>query len=394
MTAAKRPFVKSLEGIRAYAFLMVFLVHFSGFSWSLTGRSILVYPWLIFLQLSFVAVPIFFALSGYLITGILLDTLDREGYFRVFYLRRSIRVFPLYYVTLALAALLALLSSRNFHASHLLYLVYLQNWDPNPILPIWGGYSHMFHLWSMAVEEQFYLLWPLVVWNLRSRRQLLTFCYMAVGMTIAFRLAFPLLHTTGYEAYQSTFFRSDAIMLGSALALHQRGPMRSLASLTKPASIVIFGGLSVMTARALTVGEALPYDRFGVEVITPILGLVGAAIVVLAIQPGNVIFSWCEKSWAVALGKLSYSLYMMHGFLIPLWEKKVVPALSMHLGHVAGRLVGMISAFGVIYALSLLTYRLLEVPGMQLKVRFAYGRPRRLEPEHGGWIAFWKKVIS
>ena len=393
MLTGKRSFLKSLEGIRAYAFLMVFLVHFSGFKWTLTGRSILAYPFLIVLQLSFVAVPIFFALSGYLITGVLYDTLGREGYFRVFYLRRSIRVFPLYYATLGLGVIMAVVSAGNFHSAHLLYLVYLQNWNANPTLPIWGHYTHMFHLWSMAVEEQYYLLWPMAVWMLRGRRQLLTFCYTMIGMTIALRLALPLLQMTGYEAYQSTLFRCDPLMLGSALALHQRGPMRSLARLTKPAWAVVIGGLALMTARALLVGQALPYDRFGVEVVTPTIALVGAAIVVLAIEPGTVIFTMCEQSWAVALGKMSYSLYLMHGFLIPLWEIKVVPTLSTHLGHLAGRLVGMVSAFGLIYAASCLTYRFLELPGMRLKGRFLYDRPRGFV-QGEGWIAFLRKVTS
>ena len=374
MAVVGRPFLKSLEGIRAYAFLMVFLVHFSGFKWNLMGRSGASYPWLILLQLSFVAVPIFFAMSGYLITGVLFDTLHRPGYFKVFYFRRAMRIFPLYYAILLFGLLVAAVQHYQLRPAHLLFAVYLNNWSPTDSLAIWGKHLHFSHLWSLAVEEQFYLLWPVVIWLLRGRRQLLTFCYVQVASAFALRLAFPLLHMTATQAYQSTFLRCDAIMLGAALALHERGPMGSLARLTRPAWVAVVGGLAAMTIRALLVGQALPYDAFGVAFIMPLLAVIGAGILILAMQPGNVVFYLSERAWAVTMGKLSYSLYILHELLVPTWEMKVIPMLSHHLGRGTGRLVGMLLAFALVYGASKLTYRFLEMPGLRMKNRFRYGQ--------------------
>ena len=372
MAAGLRPYLASLEGIRAYAFLMVFAVHFSGFEWNLTGRPLTLYPWLIFLQLSFVAVPIFFALSGYLITGILFDSQHRGGYFRVFYLRRAFRIFPLYYAILLLDVFVALRMHYNLRPTQLLYFVYLHNWSSDPTSIIWGKYVHVSHLWSMAVEEQFYLIWPIVVLVLRERRKLLEFCYIAVGITFVCRFFFPLLHMNAFEAYQSSFFRSDTIMLGCILALHERGPMRNLARLTKPAWVVVLVGTFTITVRAIVVGQATPYDRFGFAVIMPLLALIAAGLVVLAIQPGNAISHACERPWAVAMGKLSYSLYLLHELLVPIWNIKVIPMLSAHVGPVLGRSSGMALALALLYVASRLTFRLFEAPGMRMKTRFQY----------------------
>src|SRR5437868_4964541 len=99
-----------------------------------------------------IGVQLFFVLSGFLITGGLLDTRDQHGYFRGFFVRRVLRIFPLYY-----AALVATLIAGN---TSIWLWTYLSNFRPHPALP---------HFWSLAVEEQFYLVWPFVVW-LAGRR--------------------------------------------------------------------------------------------------------------------------------------------------------------------------------------------------------------------------------
>ena len=392
LEAVRRPFLKSLEGIRAYAFLMVFAVHFSGFKWNLIGRSPAAYPWLIFLQLSFVAVPIFFALSGYLITGVLFDSMDRGGYFRVFYCRRAIRVFPLYYAFVVLAILLALANGGRLRAAHLLYLVYLNNWNPDETFIIWSKYVHVSHLWSMAVEEQYYLLWPVIVWVLRKRNQILMFCYSGIALAFALRLMAPILHLTPFQAYQSSFLRADTLMLGSALALHERGSMQSLARLTTPSWIALVTAGIALSARALSVGQALPSDRFGLAIVTPLLSIMGASMVVLAIQPGNAFSYLCERPWAVLVGKMSYSLYLLHEMLVPIWEMKITPFLSAHLGSVLGRVTGMILAFGIIYGVSCLTYHFIEMPFMNLKEHFKYDKTER--NQRYSTLDFLRKITS
>src|SRR5208282_6334564 len=124
------------------------------------------------LNFGWAGVDLFFALSGFLITGILLDTRKADNYFSAFYAGRVLRIFPLYYSVLVLILGAAAVSHQRqglpLAADQKLYFVYLTNW-----LVLWKGQwgpNILGHFWSLAVEEQFYLLWPLCVWLLISRR--------------------------------------------------------------------------------------------------------------------------------------------------------------------------------------------------------------------------------
>jgi peptidoglycan/LPS O-acetylase OafA/YrhL len=109
-------------------------------------------------------VDLFFVLSGFLITGILYDSLSDSGYFRKFYARRCLRIFPLYYGVLFALLLLTPWLHIQWQNMQWSLLLYLQN--TNVIMPIYQWQSHsvdLIHFWTLAVEEQFYLVWPLAV---------------------------------------------------------------------------------------------------------------------------------------------------------------------------------------------------------------------------------------
>ena len=373
MVGGPRQHLPSLEGIRAYAFLLVFAVHFSGTSWNLQHRPFAAYPWLLLQQLSFVAVPIFFALSGYLITGILVDTREKLGFLRVFYLRRAIRIFPLYYITLFTIFMFLHLHAVHLELHHALFLVYLQNLWPGVTIYRLSPRIYIAHLWSLAVEEQFYALWPLIIWLFADRRSLLRFSYAVIGLAFLARVWAAFAHIDPGTSYQNTLFRSDAIMLGAILALHERGPMKDFAKISRSAKYVVLCVPCFLVVRALLVGQALPYDAFGLIVVTPLLALVGTAIVVLALTPGNLIHSASTKQWAVDLGKLSYGLYVIHQLLAPYFLEAIVPKFVGILGNVMGQLAGMTVAFAIVYAISRLAFVVIEKPAMSLKARIRYG---------------------
>ncbi len=123
-------------------------------------------------------VDLFFVLSGFLITGILLDTRELPGYFKNFYVRRALRIFPLYYTMLAVLFLLTPWLHLQWHTGHIAYLFYAGNiaYNLNPDLAQVRPAVSFLHLWSLAVEEQFYLIWPLVVLMVSSRRRLAWIC--------------------------------------------------------------------------------------------------------------------------------------------------------------------------------------------------------------------------
>jgi len=160
-----RPFYPALNGLRAVAILMVFVNHYGALA---IGRTIPLMFW--------PGVDLFFVLSGFLITGILYDSRESERYFRDFYTRRALRIFPLYYGFFVLVRILKPLL-------HLVYSpLFWSNWlyVSNLVRPWWGNPTEIFWpqvtptpvvlgaLWSLCVEEQFYLVWPLLVLLLRS----------------------------------------------------------------------------------------------------------------------------------------------------------------------------------------------------------------------------------
>src|SRR5580692_7726117 len=151
----QRKMVPSLVGVRGYAFLLVFLAHCCGDLGHVAQSR---YPVRLIQGISFIAVPFFFVLSGYLICRILIDTREREGYFKIFYSRRILRVIPLYYLTLLGVALFCVLKGYPLTSGFWIHFLFMHNLFPDHYIV---GFSSppgsiLVHLWSMGVEEQFY----------------------------------------------------------------------------------------------------------------------------------------------------------------------------------------------------------------------------------------------
>jgi peptidoglycan/LPS O-acetylase OafA/YrhL len=227
-----RPFYPALDGLRAVAFLMVFFQHYCAFPWGWTG------------------VNIFFVLSGFLITSILFDSRNDSHRARNFYIRRSLRIFPLYYCVF----LVVLISNPTFHWRWSFYWIawplYLANflpfisravstdgsplqlaawaWLRTPLVP--GLILYLGHFWSLCVEEQFYFAWPWVVFGMRSRRALIWTCGIVVVIVSLLRVLVQH-HAPSWMLQASlldraTPFQLDALLLGGLVALLLRGQHR------------------------------------------------------------------------------------------------------------------------------------------------------------------------
>jgi len=174
-----------LDGLRGVAILLVLFLHFI-IGQGVPAPSVLVDWWFIgIVRAGWMGVDLFFVLSGFLITGILLDTKGSRHYFRQFYTRRVLRIFPLYYGSLVL--FLILLPTlfpddqvlHDLHADAVWFWTYLYN-----VKVAAAGFtpsSALGHFWSLAVEEQFYLIWPIVVLCLGRRHLLGAFWAGVVG---------------------------------------------------------------------------------------------------------------------------------------------------------------------------------------------------------------------
>jgi peptidoglycan/LPS O-acetylase OafA/YrhL len=232
--------IPALDGVRGIAILLVIAFHARA-----VFASTLEMPLPVFrvLGLGWSGVDLFFALSGFLITGILLDSRKSPHYFRAFYLRRALRIFPLYFGYLFLVLVVTrygwlLISGNDLWRSTdaRWYFSYLLNWKLD------HGYNDLYlgHLWSLAIEEQFYVVWPAVVF-LVPRRQLKWVCVAVAAGAPAARV-YLAAHGFDSEAiYRMTPCRMDVLAMGAFVAIGLRDFRETLAR-WKPRVLAAAGG--------------------------------------------------------------------------------------------------------------------------------------------------------
>ena len=361
-----RGFVPEIEGLRAFAILAVMLHRFWPHSGPLSRYAHVA-------ELGWMGVDLFFVISGFLIAGILFDSRGQPGYFKNFYARRALRIFPLYYLFIAAVLIVFPLVEGGPFAktefirsagSPLYYLLYLGN------VPEMIGYDPPFFLapvWSLAIEEQFYLLFPLLVAVLH-RKAIVWLMVGAVLFAPVFRVATLLLWPDNERVqYLATPSRFDEIALGALLAAALRGlPV----VLSRGHAHALLGGAAVVFGIALASGGL---DRTGT------FGRVGGYSIVALTCTAVVLWSVVNRgrSGAAALlrwpplmyvGKLCYGLYLLHrpaSFL--------VDALLARAPLVAPDSVWAVALkVAVALGLATLSWRLLEQPILRLKDRFVF----------------------
>ena len=375
--------VRSLDGFRGMAFLLVFLRHFT--LTSHTGSRAMAGAMAVG-QGGWIGVDLFFALSGLLITGILLDTREQPGYFRKFYARRALRIFPLYYgVALLLLALTPVLHLK-WRLGHLLYLIYAGNFamSRDPTLALVAPDVQLLHLWSLAVEEQFYLLWPLVVFLAPGRRRLAQVCVglslLGLGLRAVFVLTIP--HGDAYGwCYEMLPTHMDGLLYGSLAAIAVRS--RATATVQTMARRLLAVAVIALAAVYGAVGFNL-YSGVMVLAGFPVLAVLFTTVLVVALEPGT----WASRlgSWPVLrfFGKYSYGMYVFHILLSPAlsrYQGRLQAALhSVVLGGLAYILLTLVGTCVV----AVLSYQLYEKHWLRLKRYFAY---RRVQAASAGAVA-------
>src|SRR5581483_10365332 len=210
--------IPALDGIRGLAIVIVMLHHFQPLIPASNSAITIVKG---FFSFGWMGVDLFFVLSGFLISGILLDTRESGNYFKAFYARRILRIFPLYYTVLTLVLVRASFihprpNSVPVVADEKLYYLYLVNW-----LTLWNGpwrANFLGHFWSLAVEEQFYLLWPLCVW-LFVRRKLTRLAVIVSMLSLAVRVAWVAYAGPGQAIVMATVTRMDSLLCGALSAI-------------------------------------------------------------------------------------------------------------------------------------------------------------------------------
>lgn len=313
----------ALDGLRGVAILVV-MVHnllFIAPGGDLFGRILVAIA-----DRGWIGVQLFFALSGFLITRILIASRDATNYFSSFYARRTLRIFPLYYATLLvifvlLPALDALPEGFIRHPQReLAKWLYLTNW----VQPFHPGQGSIPHLWSLAVEEQFYLLWPLVVRWLSTAALLRSCIVLALG-SLLFRVVLQWQGADFEMIYEFTPSRIDALVLGAAVACLRPSAdatrtVRGTA-LTGWAALAVFVGGALATrgyAAHLPLTQTLGYSALSVSAACALWAIAGRA-------PGRSALPLLESRVLRAMGRYSYGLYLLH---VPLHVLVGVPWLG------------------------------------------------------------------
>lgn len=312
-----RGHLPALDGVRGLAILAVLLFHFVTPP-NPNGPVDAAITWLF--AYGALGVDLFFVLSGFLITGILYDSRADPAYFRNFYMRRVLRIFPLYYAVLAVVFLI-LPAIPALHGSEIAGLRSEQAWAwlyaVNIYLAIHGGWvmSYLTHFWSLAVEEQFYLVWPLLIWLLAARPRLLLWVPLAAAVaSFGSRLVASALGVSLIATTVLTPFQLDSLAIGGFLAIYLRQPdgetrVRRLMlpmALTGVALLVIQFGFRHFT----DYGGALESLRSGAFRL-----LLAALLLKALLSPASSLWSrFFRSSPMTMLGKYSYGLYVYHHF--------------------------------------------------------------------------------
>jgi len=306
--------IAALDGVRGAAVLMVMLYHFAHVPLvSTLSIDTLFYR---VAMTGWVGVDIFFALSGFLITGILLRSKTSPNYFILFYLRRAFRIFPLYYLYLALLFLVlypCILTRVNpveyakmqsAVDSWPWFVLYLSNLKQAATGIFFGAGAG--HLWSLAIEEQFYLVWPLVVW-LTSERTLSRICLALLAGALALRVYLAHLGVSPEAIYVFTPARLDGLICGALLAIMiRRGIPALVETLLKRVPLAFL----LIIVALVSLGSRAEASVITYTMGFSVLAVAATALVYFAMRAGpNTVFS---NRALIMLGKYSYSLYIVH----------------------------------------------------------------------------------
>ena len=359
--------VPELDGIRAIAIWMVLLAHaFYGFvnaPGALAGfpravTQIIGHGWL--------GVDLFFLLSGFLITGILLDTKARPNYFRNFYIRRVLRIMPLYFTCIAIWSVCYDNAGRYFVLSSFFGA------NLSGVLHIHEPHGPGV-LWSLAVEEHFYLLWPLVVLLLSRRSLLLLASFIIIG-TPVLRAIFTARGMDADQIYALSWFRFDGLAAGAMIAIWARSGFASAHAARRIAPLL----LAICAVVSLA---GVRFGIFGTHTVasvalryTQVYLLFGALFVLVVSHRGAAWTSPLRWRFMQLTGALSYCLYLVHlsigdGYEYALNRAGFSPEIQF--GPTGAVFVRAGVIIVVSFAVALLSRRYIENPFLALKSRFA-----------------------
>ncbi len=300
-----------------------------------------------------IGVDLFFVLSGFLITGILIDAKESENYFRNFYVRRGLRIWPLYFAMLfymfVIVPRIGRWGAEQFDSQHFawyFYVIYVQNF-------LFGthGPFPLAVTWSLAIEEHFYLVWPMVV-AFAKREHL-------AKILIGFILV--------------AFFRMDEMAYGALIACWVRSGNFSPTKLRKW-SLIGAWAIVPTVYWILTQADWSWLRSHGVVYVLLSIGFTSWLGLALTAREGSPLMKLLNNRFLRYTGKISYGLYIFHPIFFPYYKGWALFRWSNRLqNRFVGDMVTLIGEFALLYLVATISWKLFEQPILRLKKRFEAG---------------------
>ena len=359
-------YIRGLDGLRGIAIILVMLFHFRLYDFGEIGVSV-----------GWVGVQLFFVLSGFLITRILLA--DRKhslsAYLKKFYWRRSLRIFPLYYAYLLVLSLAFVFVEFPPELGEKAPWLYTYTYNYTRLSPEWTHSIFFTHLWSLSVEEQFYLVWPLFLFLARGRSLKVALLVIMV-LAPAFRgiLATYLQNQTsldpraiGEAVYWFTLSHFDAFATGGAVAVFKLDERIKRPGIVCGALLALVVLVGLINLLVLPHSTPLDFSSLGYPIASlehgqhiwsySLLNSFFAALILWVSVASLKIF---RASFLVSIGKVSYGMYVFHWAILGAFNQSVSTELS-------SSLLSFIVYFGCVYIFSWVSYRFFEQYFLKLK---------------------------
>ncbi|MBX3241126.1 MAG: acyltransferase [Chitinophagaceae bacterium] len=344
-------YIKEFDGWRGLGILFVVLAHY--FPRYLIG--------------SWVFMEMFFVMSGFLITGILLDSKGQKNYFKGFILRRVLRVFPLYYLTLIILFFLLPNSwlDLSYHKAHQLWFwLYVENW----LFAIdgWPAVKALSHFWSLSIEEQFYIMWPFVV-LLFSPKGLIRFCIVLFVFSIFFRNVGEQLGFVPPFQYVATFARMEGIVLGAIIAVLVRTNKSFIEKYT--VTITMIAGLLAVAVFVYAGTMHMEYSLI-YRINYTLVDIFFAGMITMTLCRNELILFKQMLNWNIfkQLGIMSYCIYILHQPILIIVQNRFLDYFNSFLANENfSKLACVGVAFIVTIPVVYIIHKKIEMPMWKLK---------------------------